>query len=68
MAEEFKVTPWEVTGDIDYDRLQQQFGTTPVDDVVATGDETDLGMWSLLLAGSLAVMIGAATLKRKESR
>ena len=31
MAEEFKVTPWEVTGDIDYDRLQQQFGTTPVD-------------------------------------
>ncbi|MBR4226435.1 MAG: tryptophan--tRNA ligase [Candidatus Methanomethylophilaceae archaeon] len=34
MAEEFKVTPWEVTGDIDYDRLQQQFGTTPVDDAL----------------------------------
>lgn len=34
MPEEFKVTPWEVTGDIDYDRLQQQFGTTPVDDAL----------------------------------
>ncbi|MBR5999126.1 MAG: tryptophan--tRNA ligase [Candidatus Methanomethylophilaceae archaeon] len=32
MAEEFKVTPWEVTGDIDYDLLQKKFGTTPIDD------------------------------------
>ena len=24
MAEEFKVTPWEVTGDIDYDELMRQ--------------------------------------------
>ncbi len=34
MAEDFKVTPWEVTGDIDYDRLQQQFGTAPIDDAL----------------------------------
>ncbi len=32
MAEEFKVTPWEVTGDIDYDVLMKKFGTTPIDD------------------------------------
>ena len=34
MAEEFKVTPWEVTGDIDYDLLQKKFGTTPIDDAL----------------------------------
>ena len=32
MAEDFKVTPWEVTGDIDYDVLMKKFGTTPIDD------------------------------------
>lgn len=31
MAEGFTVTPWEVTGDIDYDELQKRFGTTPID-------------------------------------
>lgn len=34
MAADFKVTPWEVTGDIDYDLLQKKFGTTPIDDVL----------------------------------
>lgn len=34
MAEEFKVTPWEVTGDIDYDLLQKKFGTTPIDEAL----------------------------------
>jgi tryptophanyl-tRNA synthetase len=34
MAEDFKVTPWEVTGDIDYDLLQKNFGTTPIDDAL----------------------------------
>ena len=34
MVEEFKVTPWEVTGDIDYDLLQKKFGTTPIDDAL----------------------------------
>jgi len=32
MTEEFKVTPWEVVGDIDYDLLMSKFGTTPIDD------------------------------------
>ncbi|MDR0778239.1 MAG: tryptophan--tRNA ligase [Methanomassiliicoccaceae archaeon] len=32
MAEDFKVTPWEVTGDIDYDLLAERFGTTAIDD------------------------------------
>ncbi|MCL2712125.1 MAG: tryptophan--tRNA ligase [Methanomassiliicoccaceae archaeon] len=32
MAEDFKVTPWEVTGDIDYDLLAERFGTTQIDD------------------------------------
>ncbi len=31
MAGDFKVTPWEVTGDIDYEELQRKFGTTPLD-------------------------------------
>jgi len=32
MNEEFKVTPWEVTGKVDYARLIQEFGTEPIDD------------------------------------
>jgi len=28
---EFVVTPWEVTGDIDYDKLIEKFGTSPLD-------------------------------------
>ena len=34
MAESFTVTPWEVTGDIDYEELQRRFGTTPIDDAL----------------------------------
>ncbi len=34
MAEDFKVTPWEVTGDIDYGLLQERFGTTSIDDAL----------------------------------
>lgn len=30
--EDFKVTPWEVSGKIDYDKLIQQFGTKRIDD------------------------------------
>ncbi len=29
---EFKVTPWNVEGDIDYNKLIEQFGTQPIDD------------------------------------
>jgi len=32
MAEEMKVTPWEVSGDIDYDKLRRDFGTGRIDD------------------------------------
>jgi tryptophanyl-tRNA synthetase len=34
MEEEFKVTPWEVSGEIDYERLMRNFGTTPIDDAL----------------------------------
>lgn len=34
MAEDFKVTPWEVTGQIDYDVLMKRFGTEPIDDAM----------------------------------
>jgi tryptophanyl-tRNA synthetase len=30
--EEFNVTPWEVTGQVDYDKLRRQFGTGVIDD------------------------------------
>ncbi len=29
---QFKVTPWEVTGKVDYDRLRREFGTGLIDD------------------------------------
>jgi tryptophanyl-tRNA synthetase len=29
---EFKVTPWEVTGQVDYDKLIKEFGTQKIDD------------------------------------
>ncbi len=32
--EAFKVTPWEVRGKIDYERLQELFGTSPLDEPV----------------------------------
>jgi tryptophanyl-tRNA synthetase len=32
MAGEFKVTPWEVSGQIDYDKLRREFGIGKIDD------------------------------------
>ena len=32
MAKEFTVTPWEVKGDIDYDKLIREFGTEAIDE------------------------------------
>ncbi len=29
---EFKVTPWDVEGMVDYDKLIEQFGTSPLTD------------------------------------
>lgn len=34
MNEEFKVTPWDVTGKVDYVKLIQQFGTEPIDEAL----------------------------------
>ena len=33
-SEEFVVTPWEVRGHVDYDRLVQQFGTQKIDETL----------------------------------
>ena len=32
MANEFKVTPWTVTGNVDYEKLTKEFGTEPITD------------------------------------
>ena len=32
MSSDFTVTPWEVKGDVDYDRLTRDFGTSYIDD------------------------------------
>ena len=29
--DEFKVTPWEVSGSVDYDKLVKEFGTGRID-------------------------------------
>lgn len=34
MKKEFTVTPWEVSGDIDYDRLIKEFGVSKLDDKI----------------------------------
>ena len=31
MDEDFTVTPWEVKGDVDYDKLVKKFGTSYID-------------------------------------
>jgi len=36
MSEEYKVTPWEVTGEVDYEKLIREFGVSPLtDDLVS---------------------------------
>ena len=34
MAKKYKVTPWEVSGEIDYDKLIKEFGVKPLDDKI----------------------------------
>ena len=34
MAEDFKVTPWEVSGEVDYEMLIEKFGTKHVDNAL----------------------------------
>jgi hypothetical protein len=56
MNGEFKVTPWEVTGDIDYDLLVEKFGTKRIDQGAAGPDgeiwraSTPAEAWGRLLA------------------
>jgi tryptophanyl-tRNA synthetase len=45
----FVVTPWEVTGRVDYDRLIREFGTQPIDDRLAHQLETLLADSSYLV-------------------
>ena len=39
----FVVTPWEVTGEVDYERLIRDFGTQPISGPLATRLEGILG-------------------------
>ncbi|MGC8663526.1 MAG: tryptophan--tRNA ligase [Thermoplasmata archaeon] len=41
--EKFSVTPWAVTGKVDYDKLIKKFGTEPLDDNLKTRVEKDAG-------------------------
>jgi len=34
MSKEMKVTPWEVSGDVDYDKLIKKFGTSPINEKI----------------------------------
>ena len=34
MAKEFSVTPWEVQGQVDYDKLVKEFGTSLINDKI----------------------------------
>src|SRR2546426_9711382 len=45
----FVVTPWEVTGAVDYDRLIREFGTQPISPELATRLEELLGPASYLV-------------------
>jgi len=40
---EFKVTPWEVEGDIDYNKLIEQFGTQPITESLVSKVEALVG-------------------------
>lgn len=43
MAEEMKVTPWEVSGEVDYDRLIKEFGTEKIDSKLLKRIESHTG-------------------------
>src|SRR5467141_93081 len=49
MDKKFVVTPWEVTGAVDYDRLIREFGTQPISPELATRLEELLGPASFLV-------------------
>src|ERR1700745_1876081 len=43
VEKKFVVTPWEVTGDVDYERLIREFGTQPISGSLAKRLESSLG-------------------------
>ena len=43
MAKKYKVTPWEVSGEIDYDRLINDFGVKPLDEKIMERMEKHTG-------------------------
>ena len=43
MAEEFKVTPWDVRGNVDYDKLVKDFGTKRIDEPLRKRMEKNAG-------------------------
>ncbi|MBI2657255.1 tryptophan--tRNA ligase [Candidatus Woesearchaeota archaeon] len=43
MAKKYKVTPWEVSGEIDYDRLIKEFGVKPLDEKILERMEKHTG-------------------------
>ena len=43
MPKKFTVTPWEVTGEIDYDKLIREFGVKPLDDKILKRLENHTG-------------------------
>jgi tryptophanyl-tRNA synthetase len=43
MKDEFKVTPWEVKGNIDYDKLIKEFGVSKIDDALLKRIEKHTG-------------------------
>ncbi len=47
--EQFKVTPWEVTGKVDYDKLIEKFGTKKIDSVLQKKLEEVCGKPQVLL-------------------
>ena len=46
---EFVVTPWEVTGEIDYEKLIDKFGTSPIDEALLKRIEKHTGKLHALL-------------------
>jgi len=49
MDKNFRVTPWEVTGEVDYAKLIEQFGTQPLTDALLKKIEQEAGGLHLFL-------------------
>ncbi|MEL9999341.1 MAG: tryptophan--tRNA ligase [Thermoplasmata archaeon] len=47
--DEFSITPWEVTGKVDYEKLIKKFGTSPLDDTIIQRIENIAGTSHIFL-------------------